>query len=103
VRRARCAGRVCLLVLGAYSLGQRSARGRLHTLGAHWPTARTGRGEDKGALVAGTAVLGPRSLGGAEEDCAHCGARSLGGGLVTPGFKEQSRVHLIHAPRRQHI
>jgi hypothetical protein len=22
---------------------------------------------------------------------------------VTPGFKEQSRVHLIHAPRRQHI
>jgi hypothetical protein len=20
-----------------------------------------------------------------------------------PGFKEQSRVHLIHAPRRQHI
>jgi hypothetical protein len=24
-------------------------------------------------------------------------------GLVTPGFKGQSRVHLIHAPRRQHI
>jgi hypothetical protein len=23
--------------------------------------------------------------------------------IVTPGFKEQSRVHLIHAPRRQHI
>jgi hypothetical protein len=23
--------------------------------------------------------------------------------LVTPGFKEQSQVHLIHAPRRQHI
>jgi hypothetical protein len=23
--------------------------------------------------------------------------------VVTPGFKEQSRVHLIHAPRRQHI
>jgi hypothetical protein len=23
--------------------------------------------------------------------------------FVTPGFKEQSRVHLIHAPRRQHI
>jgi hypothetical protein len=22
---------------------------------------------------------------------------------VTPGFKEQSQVHLIHAPRRQHI
>jgi hypothetical protein len=22
---------------------------------------------------------------------------------VTPGFKEQSPVHLIHAPRRQHI
>jgi hypothetical protein len=22
---------------------------------------------------------------------------------VTPGFKGQSRVHLIHAPRRQHI
>jgi hypothetical protein len=22
---------------------------------------------------------------------------------VTPGFKEQSRVHLIHAPRRKHI
>jgi hypothetical protein len=22
---------------------------------------------------------------------------------VTPGFKEQSRVHLIHTPRRQHI
>jgi hypothetical protein len=22
---------------------------------------------------------------------------------VTPGFKEQSRVHLIHVPRRQHI
>jgi hypothetical protein len=25
------------------------------------------------------------------------------GGALTPGFKEQSRVHLIHAPRRQHI
>jgi hypothetical protein len=24
-------------------------------------------------------------------------------GRVTPGFKEQSQVHLIHAPRRQHI
>jgi hypothetical protein len=23
--------------------------------------------------------------------------------FVTPGFKEQSQVHLIHAPRRQHI
>jgi hypothetical protein len=23
--------------------------------------------------------------------------------IVTPGFKEQSQVHLIHAPRRQHI
>jgi hypothetical protein len=23
--------------------------------------------------------------------------------VVTPGFKEQSQVHLIHAPRRQHI
>jgi hypothetical protein len=22
---------------------------------------------------------------------------------VTPDFKEQSQVHLIHAPRRQHI
>jgi hypothetical protein len=22
---------------------------------------------------------------------------------VTPGFKEQSQVHLIHAPRRKHI
>jgi hypothetical protein len=26
-----------------------------------------------------------------------------GGAPVTPGFKEQSQVHLIHAPRRQHI
>jgi hypothetical protein len=26
-----------------------------------------------------------------------------GSTLVTPGFKEQSQVHLIHAPRRQHI
>jgi hypothetical protein len=25
------------------------------------------------------------------------------GACHTPGFKEQSRVHLIHAPRRQHI
>jgi hypothetical protein len=25
------------------------------------------------------------------------------GHLLTPGFKEQSQVHLIHAPRRQHI
>jgi ribonuclease HI len=25
------------------------------------------------------------------------------GDSVTPGFKGQSRVHLIHAPRRQHI
>jgi hypothetical protein len=23
--------------------------------------------------------------------------------IVTPGFKEQSQMHLIHAPRRQHI
>jgi hypothetical protein len=23
--------------------------------------------------------------------------------VVTPGFKEQSQVHLIHASRRQHI
>jgi hypothetical protein len=26
-----------------------------------------------------------------------------GGNNVTPDFKGQSRVHLIHAPRRQHI
>jgi hypothetical protein len=30
-------------------------------------------------------------------------ASSPRGRSVTPGFKGQSRVHLIHAPRRQHI
>jgi hypothetical protein len=35
-----------------------------------------------------------RSVAAAPAGCSDC---------VTPGFKEQSRVHLIHAPRRQHI
>jgi hypothetical protein len=33
----------------------------------------------------------------------HAMASSSGQMDVTPGFKEQSQVHLIHAPRRQHI
>jgi hypothetical protein len=28
---------------------------------------------------------------------------AAGGNMSHPGFKEQSQVHLIHAPRRQHI
>jgi hypothetical protein len=36
--------------------------------------------------------------------CANgSGSSTVGCANVTPGFKEQSRVHLIHAPRRQHI
>jgi hypothetical protein len=51
-------------------------------------------------LARARVALGSPELGREEEGAT---ANSMAGKGVTPGFKGQSRVHLIHAPRRQHI
>jgi hypothetical protein len=66
----------------------------------------TGVEEEGGALA--RLSLGKGERGGrswCEENWSSGGPfyRRPGRGDVTPGFKEQSQVHLIHAPRRQHI
>jgi hypothetical protein len=63
------------------------------------------------AQVGCAAVGGYKRPHGGRSEWPHASARlvlvparpTLSKRAVTPGFKGQSRVHLIHAPRRQHI
>jgi hypothetical protein len=68
---------------------------------SHCPAPEGAAGDDPTQVGSANYDLAPEGVRAGSPSCTSMDVHA--GSPVTPGFKGQSRVHLIHAPRRQHI